>query len=265
MAGASGSRSELCKLQAEPRHPASPAVTAPRSHLLLYAPRHPREAQTPVRTPRRAAAGAARTGHSRACVAPEGVQEHLPVVHDHHVPQSDQGGLWGGRRRVQEAVGGGGGGPEGRGAHDSRQSRQSCWSSTPAVRSSRRARSRCQGPGWGGTSRVGGRRGQDTHPGALAPPRPLLGVDPAGPLGKRGKGEMAPDLGGAECGEEANAVDTHGQRPARGGPRPYSSGLALDVPAAGARPGLQAQKGARLGALSRHGKHPQCRLEGGLR
>lgn len=155
--------------------------------------------------------------------------------------------------------------PRGGGAQDSRQSRQSCWSSTPAARSSHRARSRCQGPGCGGTSRVSGRWGQDAHPGALAPPRPLLGVDPAGPLRKQGKGETAPDLGGVEGGEEADAVDTHGQRPARGGPRPYSSGLALDAPPAGTRPGLQAQKGARLGALSRHGKHPQCRLEGGLR
>lgn len=31
--------------------------------------------------------------HSRARVAPKGVQENLPVVHHHHVPQRDQGGL----------------------------------------------------------------------------------------------------------------------------------------------------------------------------
>lgn len=35
----------------------------------------------------------ARDGHSRACVASVGIQEHLPVVHHHHVPQRDQGGL----------------------------------------------------------------------------------------------------------------------------------------------------------------------------
>lgn len=32
-------------------------------------------------------------GHSRARVAPIGIQEHLPVVHHHHVPQSDEGSL----------------------------------------------------------------------------------------------------------------------------------------------------------------------------
>ena len=217
--------------------------------------------QTQTRTPRRAAVGAARTGHSRARVAPEGVQEHLPVVHDHHVPQSDQGGLWGGRRRVQEAAGGGGGGPEGRGgagltAKSSKLLVQysSCSKLPQGAEPLSGARL------GGGTSRVAVRRGQDTHPGALAPPRPLLGVDPAGLLRKRGKEETAPDLGGAEGSEKPSAVDTHGQRPARGGPWPYSSGLALDAPSAGARPGLQVQKGARLGALSRHGKHPQGRF-----
>lgn len=55
-------------------------------------------------------------GHSRAREAPIGVQKHLPVVHHHHVPQSDQGGLRGRTHGLQEGRGRGSGGQGSRGA-----------------------------------------------------------------------------------------------------------------------------------------------------
>lgn len=70
------------------------------------------------------------------------------------------------RHRVQEAAGGGGQGhPKEQGPRDSQQSRRSCWPSTPAARSSHRVLSRCQGPGWGSTTRVGGGAGAGRTPG----------------------------------------------------------------------------------------------------
>lgn len=190
--------------------PCSPGPAPRRSPELLAPPTHP--CAPPPQMPGRCnpesgaeAQDGAQHRHSRACVAPIGIQEHLPVIHHHHVPQRDQGGLRAAAtvsRRGWEA--GRGGGPGGQGVTGSPQSHRSCWPSTPAARSSHRALSHCQGLGWG-SGQLGQRQSWTHTPSCLALSAPRRARSRLAPR-KRGRRRASTSSCGGR--QEARAVDT---------------------------------------------------------
>lgn len=142
------------------------------------------------------------------------------------------------------AEGGGGSQSRAAGVQDSPRSRRSCWPSTPAAQSSRRAPSHCQRPGWGHDKLVEG--WGDTHRGHPHSPEPVCAAD------KGGKRRNAPWAGRRyERGEGTRAPETtlgpgswRGLLPAPSHHGLYSPRAGITEPPARLRLSLQVQKGA---------------------
>lgn len=140
-------------------------------------------------------------------------------------------------------------------ARDSRRSRRSCWASTPAAQSSRRAPSRCPGPGCrDGTSRVRGRETR-TRPSAASA---LHSVEAIWAPEKWREGREGPDPQGCREGmEDARAAHTPetglpGQRPAwRRPPSPRGRRRTRPLPAHG---GLSQRRLWRVGGQAGRGE-----------